>query len=53
MIDMDRDGTVNYEEFKSFWTHFLQLYGETLQTKLQYDENVVKMVFNEISKRRP
>lgn len=34
MIDTNSDGAVNFEEFQTFWTHFLQLYGETLQTKL-------------------
>lgn len=30
MIDMNGDGEVSFEEFRAFWTHFIELYGEAL-----------------------
>ena len=37
-LDLSGDGLVKYNEFKIFWTNFMKLYGEALQTKLQFDE---------------
>jgi hypothetical protein len=31
---MNGDGEVSYDEFKQFWTHFIELYGEALGTKM-------------------
>ena len=52
MIDLDGDGIVNFEEFKSFWYYFIELYSEALQTKLQYDEEIVRHAFDEIAKKK-
>lgn len=49
MIDINNDEYVDFEEFKLFWTHFIELYGEALQTKLQYEESMIRHVFYQIS----
>ena len=49
MIDLSNAGRISYENFKCFWTYFIQLYGEALQTKLQCEEETIKEVFYEIS----
>ena len=35
-----------------FWSMFIEMYSEALQNKLQYEEEVVKYVFEEISKKK-
>ena len=52
MLDFDGDGIVKYEEFKSFWTMFVELYSEALQQKLQVDEEMIKYAFEEIARKK-
>lgn len=49
MIDMTNSGRVSFEDFKKFWTYFIQLYGEALQTKLQCEEETIRDVFYQVS----
>lgn len=42
IIDQNGDGSVAFAEFKLFWSHFIELYSEALQTKLEYDENIIR-----------
>ena len=50
IIDQNGDGAVSFGEFKLFWSHFIELYSEALQTKLNYDEAVIRQAFDQISK---
>lgn len=46
MIDINKDGLVDYNEFKIFWIHFIEIYSMANQDKLQYEENLIKYAFN-------
>ena len=48
-LDLSGDGKVKFDEFQTFWTNFLKLYGEALQTKLYFDEQLVKITFEKIA----
>jgi EF hand len=52
MIDITNSGRVSFDDFKLFWSYFIQLYGEALQTKLQCEEETIKEIFYQISGNR-
>eukprot|EP00347_Sterkiella_histriomuscorum_P008734 403343955 len=53
IFDIQGKGKVSYDDFKIFWSQFLELYGEALQTKLQCEEELVEYAFKEIAGEKP
>ncbi|CDW73973.1 phosphatidylinositol-4-phosphate 5-kinase family protein [Stylonychia lemnae] len=49
IFDIQGQGKVAYDDFKVFWSQFIELYGEALQTRLQYEEELVQFAFKEIA----
>ncbi len=46
MIDAKNRGKVEYEDFKLFWMSFIELYSIANQSKLQYEEHLIKYAFD-------
>lgn len=38
MLDIEGKGEVIFEKYEKFWKHFLHMYGELLQVKMQYND---------------
>jgi hypothetical protein len=43
MIDIAGSKRVTFADYKQFWGQFLDMYGQILQTKINYDENTAQL----------
>lgn len=50
MISVNNDDTVTFGDYKQFWFLFIEMYGQILQTKINYDENTAQLTHQTFQK---
>lgn len=49
VFDVKGEGKVYYDNFRLFWSSFIELYVEALETGIQFDEELIKYAFTSIA----
>ncbi len=52
VFDVKGEGKVYYDDFKLFWTSFIELYVEALETGIQFDEELIQYAFKSIANEK-